>query len=619
MPLISKSFISERLLPAIEIDKVIGNYVKLTRSGASYKCCCPFHHEKTPSFYVTPSKNLFYCFGCHEHGTAIDFIMKFKNLGFVDAVEELAASIGMSVEYEAGHRSDNSDKYKLMYELMDRAAAAFTHSLFDEAGAKGLEYFTKERGLSKETIIKARLGFAPDGWHFMEEKVCRNEQEVRMLTDLGLIVAHADNRFSMYRNRVMIPIFDRKGRIISFGGRTMGDDKPKYMNTKETPIYRKRNELFGLYEALQANNNRPQRLVVVEGYMDVISVRQAGFTSAVASLGTATTPEQFKMMFRYCKKIVCCYDGDEAGRNAAWHALLTITPVLEEDVEVRFAFLPSEDDPDSLVRTQGLGAFIRYLDDALSYPEFLVSHLKDQYDITDPNARARFFSEVVKHIRTVPHKSLQEVCIDVFASKSGIGTERAWSLVDKVDDEGNATLLNPRKRSNEQGLLATPMRCLIAFALQYPMIIAKVYEAFKLDDFLQLCRDLKIRGADSASELIASIGEVNAPKIALSEAYAKTDKLSTAVLLARVDDPKLRLYYDQLAMADLGDECRDGTGELSKRITYLAKLLPTVLVDPLLERTDELKAQIEMGGADEALTELTILSRELKKRNLIRF
>lgn len=616
MPYISKSFISERLLPAVEIEKVIGHYVKLTRHGSNYTCCCPFHHEKTPSFNVTPSKNMYYCFGCHEHGNAIDFIMKFKNLGFVDAVEELASFAGLQIEYEAGAAPHGgNDRFKKMYELMDRAASAFTRALFDENGRAGLEYFTQKRGLSKDMIIKARLGFAPDDWHFVEEKICRNEEEIRMLTDLGLIVANGDRRFSMYRNRVMIPIFDRKGRIISFGGRTMGDDKPKYMNTKETPIYKKRNELFGLYEALRDNNNRPDRMIIVEGYMDVISVREAGISYAVASLGTATTAEQFRLMFRYSKKIICCYDGDQAGLDAAWHALETITSVLEDDTEVRFAFLPPEEDPDSLVRTKGLGAFIRCLDEATSYPEFLVRHIKSLYDVKDPNARAQFIAQMIKHIKLVPEKALQEVCIDEFSSGSGISTERISDMLNEADAPRHFSNNQATPKTREGDILTTPMRKLIAFSLQFPSVIVQIYEPFKLNDFLHLCADLKLKGATQAIDLISSIGQVNATKTA-GDHNDKTEKLSTAVLLARIDDPSVFNYFDKLSTADLGNECADRPGCLNRRISYLANLLPQVLTVPLIERAQNLEGTVDMSADDGSLKELSLLSRGLEERNL---
>lgn len=621
MPRISRSFITERLLPAVDIEKLIGSYIKVQKKGANYFACCPFHHEKTPSFSITPSKGMFYCFGCHEHGNAISFIEKYKNLSFVDAVEDLAGFAGLKVEYEAGGRPDASDKFKIMYELMDRCASAFTHALFEEQGRAGLDYFMKNRGLSKDTILKLRLGFSPDNRRFLQEKVARNEQEMRLLAQLGVVIEREDYRLSMFRNRVMIPIFDRKGRIISFGGRTMGDDKPKYMNTRETPIFRKRNELFGLYETLRDNNNRPERMVVVEGYMDVISVRQAGFTAAVASLGTATTPEQFKLMFRYTNKVICCYDGDAAGRNAAWHALNTITPVLTDDVEVRFAFLPPEDDPDSLVRSKGLGAFLRFLDEAQSYPEFLVSHIKSEHNLEDPNDRARFLAELSSQIRTIPLKALQEVCTEIFATSCGLSVDRAHEMVaDAKSSVQTVPQVRPQSQPiapDERGLLSTPMRRLISYALQYPFIIAQVYTRFRLEEFLDLCERLEVKGSAQAAELLHSIDEVNSAKIAGAPNAELTSRLNTAVLLARIEDDQLRHYFDMLATADLGPQCSvEGENSLSRRIDYLAKLLPEILAVPLRERAAALSSSGDFISAD-AMYEQTQLTRGLQQRGLM--
>ncbi|MDY6321338.1 MAG: DNA primase [Succinivibrio sp.] len=616
MPRISRSFIAERLLPAVSIEKLIGSYLPLKRSGSNYMCCCPFHHEKTPSFSVTPSKNMFYCFGCHEHGDALGFLMKYKNLSFVDAVEDLAAFAGMPVEYEEGGSPDRADAYRGMYELMDRVASAFTRVLFDPRGQAGFDYFTKKRGLSRDTLISSRLGFAPEGWHFLEEEVCRSEDEKRLLSSLGMIVSRDDGkRFDMYRNRVMIPIFDRKGRVISFGGRTMGDDKPKYMNTKETPIFRKRNELFGLYECLKASRNRPERIVVVEGYMDVISVRQAGISYAVASLGTATTPEQFKLMFRYTNKVICCYDGDSAGRAAAWHALDTITPVLSDDTEVRFAFLPPEDDPDSLVRTQGPGAFIRFLDAAQSYPEFLVSHIEKQHNLNDPGDRARFFAEAAQKIRAIPLKALQEVTAEVLAERHKLTVERVHEMVGSAPAERGEPELAEAEEQSDRGILSTPMRRLISFALQYPLIVAQAYQNFRLEDFLNLCERLKVRGTSEAQRLLGSISEINETQVAGTPGGDRTARLSTAVLLAREENEKVRHYYDLLAGADLGVQCRDGKDALSRRAQYLAELLPEVLARALRERAALLSGS---GGSvsESALAEAAAISRGLMDRGL---
>lgn len=606
MPHISRSFISERLLPAVPIEKLIGSFIKLKKSGSNYVCCCPFHHEKTPSFTVTPSKNMFYCFGCKEHGDALAFLMKYRNIEFPDAVKELAEFANIPIEYDEGSSGGYEDRYAPMYELLDRCASAFTRELFSPEGREGLEYFVKKRALTRDTILKCRLGYAPPGWHFLEEQVCRSQDEVRMLEQLGMIVDHGGGRrFSMFRGRVMIPIFDRKGRVISFGGRTLGDDQPKYMNTKETPVYRKRNELFGLYEALKASNNRPKRLVVVEGYMDVISVRQAGIEGAVASLGTATTPDQFKQMFRYTKKVICCYDGDAAGRAAAWHALSTVTPVLTDDVEVRFAFLPDEQkvDPDSLVRTKGPGAFLKFLDEAQSYPDFLIAHCKASHNLSDPGDRARFLSEVSSLIRAIPLKALSEVCMQQLSQDQGISAARVEEMVGAAagPDEGQAS---PRRDEQGDPLLTTPMRKFIAFCLQHPMVVARASDSFRLPEFIRLCTLLKIPGSEQARALVEDISRVNGAK------GGGPAVITTAVLLARQEDPRVRGYYDRLANADLG---MGDDSSMEMQLRCLSRLLPEVLEKPFYDRAQRLAASEESLNKS-GLYESSVISRELGRR-----
>ncbi|MGN0908058.1 MAG: DNA primase, partial [Succinivibrio sp.] len=553
-------------------------------------------------------KNMFYCFGCKEHGDALAFLMKYKNLEFPDAVRELAEFANIPIEYDEGSQGGYEDRYAPMYEILDRCASAFTRVLLSPEGKAGLDYFTKERGLTRDTILKCRLGYAPAGWHFLEEQVCRSQDEVRLLAELGMIVDHGGGRrFSMFRGRAMIPIFDRKGRVISFGGRTLGDDQPKYMNTKETPVFRKRNELFGLYEALKSSNNRPKRLVVVEGYMDVISVRQAGIDGAVASLGTATTADQFKQMFRYTKKVICCYDGDAAGRAAAWHALSTVTPVLTDDVEVRFAFLPDEQkvDPDSLVRTKGPGAFLKFLDEAQSYPEFLIGHCKAAHNLRDPGDRARFLSEASSLIRAIPLKALSEVCMQQLSQDQGISASRVEEMVGAAPAPEEAPEGSRADAARGDPLLTTPMRRFIAFCLQHPMAVARAWDAFRIPEFLRLCALLKIPGSEQARSLAEDISRVNSAKGGAGGAA-----LTAAVLLSRQEDPRVRGYYDRLANAGLG--LGDGAS-MEQQLRFLARILPEVLEKPFRDRADYL-ASSEEALDKNGLHEAAVISRELGLR-----
>lgn len=419
--MISRDFIKHRLLPRVDIVKLIDSYCKLKRSGSNYSCLCPFHKEKSPSFMVSPSRQTFMCFGCGAHGTAIDFIEKYKNLNFVETIEELARFVGVDVEYEQGGRERRADdRYQLYYELMDRAASYFTSQL--RATPEALSYFKDKRGLSELTIVKGRLGYAPNDYDYAKNKIARNADEYQKLIELGLQVDRFDEdkqrqlTRAFFRNRVMFPIFDIKGRIIAFGGRQLGDYGPKYLNTPETPIFKKRRELFGLYECLKATRNRPEKVVVVEGYMDAIALRQAGFDYVVATLGTAITAEHFNLLFRYTNQVICCFDGDEAGKKATWHALQTVTPVLvDANKEVRFINLPAGHDPDTLVRSQGKEAFEAQIDKSVSYPESIMLHESKLYNVADPSERVRLINSVLAIAKAMKNMALQQVTLQVLS------------------------------------------------------------------------------------------------------------------------------------------------------------------------------------------------------------
>ena len=532
--------------------------------------------------------------------------MKYKNLGFVEAAEEAAQFAGIEIEYEAGSSPKKFDRFDKYYEIMDRCAHKFSTVLFSPAGKNGLDYFEKKRGLSRDTIIKAGLGYAPEGWHFLQEQVCRNSEETQMLVELGMLVKHDDGKiFSMYRNRVMIPIYDRKGRVISFGGRSLGEDKPKYMNTKETPIYRKRNELFGLYEVLKDNNNRPPYFVIVEGYMDVISLRQAGCTTAVASLGTATTVEQFKTMFRYAKKIICCYDGDEAGRNAAWHALNTVTPILESDYEMRFVFLPKEHDPDSYVRELGLGAFTNCLDKAMSYPEFLISHLKGDYNLQDPGQFSKYLGDVLNYIKLIPLQTLQTVSLSLLSANSGVDERQLYDMLNNLklkankSQEQNIVFNEIFNTTEDQNILKTPMRRLIAFILQQPILVSSQYNQLALDHLSRLCVILKVKGAAELEYLLNQIKQC--------------PDITTARLVERFRNTEREKYINLLVNAPLGLNLPDGT-ELDQiaRLELFARLIVMVLIEPLKNRARQLSLYSQQISPEE-YKEMTIIQKELNQ------
>ena len=439
--MISRDFIKHRLLPRVDIVKLIGSYCKLKHAGSNYSCLCPFHQEKTPSFIVSPSRQTFMCFGCGEHGSAIDFIQKYKNLSFVETIEELARFVGVDIEYEKGSVDRSQfERHQLYYELMDRAASYFTAQL--RANEEALAYFKDKRGLSESTIVKARLGFAPNDYDYAKTKIARNDDEYRKLIELGLQVDRFDEEKqrqltrAFFRNRVMFPIFDIKGRIIAFGGRQLGEFGPKYLNSPETPIFKKRRELFGLYECLKATRNRPECVVVVEGYMDAIALRQAGFDYVVATLGTAITADHFNLLFRYTDQVICCFDGDEAGKKATWHALQTVTPVLvDANKEVRFINLPAGHDPDTLVRSQGKEAFEDQITKSVSYPESIMLHESKLYNVSDPSERVRLINSVVAIAKAMKNMALQQVTLQVLANYVKMPFESISAMCSEVSPD----------------------------------------------------------------------------------------------------------------------------------------------------------------------------------------
>ncbi len=603
MPYISKDFIAQKLMPAVHIEEVVGHFLTLKQKGANLSCCCPFHHEKTPSFIVTPSKQTFHCFGCKEHGNAIDFLMRYKNIGFVEAVEELCQMTGIPIEYEAGAHA-SAERYKAYYELMDRVAAAFSRALEDNAAAQ--DYFYKKRGLTRKTVITCRLGYAPNDWNYMR-KIARSDQELAQLKQLGLIIERHGKSYPFFRDRVMIPIADSRGRIVSFGGRVIAQGEPKYLNTAENPIFRKRHELFGLYAALQAQRNRPERLVIVEGYMDVISLQQAGITYAVASLGTATTVEQFRTMFRYSKQVICCYDGDSAGRRAAWHALETATAVLEAGLELRFTFLPPEHDPDSLVREQGAGAFTQYLDKALSYPEFLIAHIKQDYDLADLGQRSSFIATVLHKARLIAYQPLQAMVLERLSEVVGIEGDRLYKMLDEVqlskyeqqqaqEQSAKADALASEIEDSRR-FLNTPMRKLIAFLLQQPTVVAAVYQKFALATLCDLLNKLQVRGAADAVYLLQLIDR-------------KPD-ITPGALLEELRDTPRESYCRRLLDAEFIPKKADGSEfSIEDRAQVLAKLIAEVLRAPVLRFVEELK-MAEGGVQSDAMNMMVNLNRRL--------
>jgi DNA primase len=417
---IPQPFIDE-IVARSDIVEIIGARVALKKSGREYKACCPFHSEKTPSFWVSPDKQFYHCFGCGAHGTVVGFLMQYEKLGFLDAVEDLAQRAGLELPREAqgGHEPGGGD----LYELMIRASRFFEQNLAD--AARGREYLER-RGIDAPTRARFALGYATDSWNALLNRFGPDESERRRLSQAGLIIERdggaraavgaAGGWYDRFRDRVMFPIRDSRGRVLGFGGRVIDQGEPKYLNSPETPLFHKGRELYGLYEARQARNDF-KRLMVVEGYMDVVRLHQAGITYAIATLGTATTQEHLNKIFRLTSELVFCFDGDGAGLKAAWRALENALPLARDGRELKFMFLPQGHDPDTLVAAEGAAAFEDRLKSALPLSEYLVRELNLQVEATDVGGRAKLAALAAPLFGRMPEGVYRDLTLERLAAE----------------------------------------------------------------------------------------------------------------------------------------------------------------------------------------------------------
>jgi DNA primase len=415
---IPQSFIND-LLTRVDIVEIIDARRPLRRSGRNYQALCPFHDEKTPSFSVNPERQFYYCFGCGATGTALTFLMEHDRLDFVAAVEALAALAGVEVPRERSARDrEAADRHAHQRAVLDRAAGYFRRMLREHVEAARAVDYLKRRGVTGVVARDFGVGFAPPGWDGLKAALADvGEAE---LVAAGLVVRNdAGRSYDRFRDRVMFPIRDVRGRVIGFGGRVLGDERPKYLNSPETELFHKGRELYGLYEARLALRHI-DALLLVEGYMDVVALAQAGLPNAVATLGTATGAAHFEKLFRYAPAVVCCFDGDSAGREAAWKALTVALPVMTAGHQLSFVFLPEGEDPDSLVRREGKAAFEARISGAVSAAEYLFQRLSQGLDLTTMDGRARLADLALPHIRSMPEGVLREMAMERLAARAGV-------------------------------------------------------------------------------------------------------------------------------------------------------------------------------------------------------
>lgn len=566
---IPKGFIDD-VVARTDIVELIDQRVPLKKAGKNYQACCPFHNEKSPSFSVSPDKQFYHCFGCGAHGNSISFLMEYDQLEFVEAIEELARLHSMDVPRE--QTNGRTEKYQSVtreqkqsdYELMETASKFFQHQLKHAEGSKEAIEYLKSRGLSGDVAQRYGIGFAPDSWDAALKTIGRNNKETtQQLADLKILTSNDKGRtYDFFRNRIMFPIRDKRGRVVGFGGRVMDDGTPKYLNSPETRIFHKGRELYGFYQAKQANKNLEQ-VVVVEGYMDVVSLAQQGINYAVAALGTATTQDHMQMLFRATRKVVCCYDGDRAGRDAAWRALENALPQLKDGVDLRFSFLPDGEDPDTMVQKEGKEAFEARLNNATPLIDYFFEHFVGELDLTSDAGKSALLAQAKPLIALVPSDYYKEAL-----------TAKLARLVGKQVEQLNIAARSPvaEVRAQQTDFQITPMRRAIGLMLQHPELATQI-------------------------EYIPALANAELPGfglfIQLQQVILEQPEISSPVLLERFRGTREYPYLTQLIAWDHQIHQENLLAEFQQTFkslqdSYLEKRLEALLIK---DKTSELNAQ----------------------------
>ena len=572
---IPQPFIDE-VVARSDIVEIIGARVPLKKAGREFKACCPFHNEKSPSFWVSPDKQFYHCFGCGAHGTVIGFLMQYEKMEFFDAVADLAqrAALEMPREARLGSDSGSAD----LYNVMTRVARFFEQNLADNERARN---YVKARGIDAKTSEKFALGYAPDSWDALLSRFGPDEEQRREILQLGLIIErdrHGAGRAGFYdrfRDRLMFPIRDSRGRVMGFGGRIIEQGEPKYLNSPETPLFHKGRELYGLYEARQARADF-KRLMIVEGYMDVVRLHQAGITYAVATLGTATTQEHLNKIFRLTSEVVFCFDGDRAGRQAAWRALDNSVPLARDGRELKFMFLPEGHDPDSLVAEEGADAFENRLNTALPLSEYLIQQLMAEVDLDHVDGRAKLKALAAPLFARMPEGIYREMLAERLAARVGMPAatlKKSFAAGDaKRAQSPPEPSTRPRGRmSVGRGNLLTQA---ITLVLHHP-------------------------GAAAAVKDPGALGRLDRPGVAVLKELlllaASTPRASTATLLERWRDLPEYDRLAELAMAEpLVAEPESAAKELQMAVgKLLEEYGPKRRMDELLRKAEELGLNYE--------------------------
>jgi DNA primase len=541
---IPKSFIDE-LVGRADIVEVVGARVTLKRAGSNYKGLCPFHGEKTPSFIVTPSRGTYHCFGCSAHGTALGFLMAYDNLEFPEAVEALAEMMGLEVPRESTGAPERKDDNEELYALLREADQIYRSLL---RGSDRAIAYLRKRGIDGPTAGRFGIGYAPDAWDTLLKQLGTSDARIAKLLQAGLLSANdSGRRYDRFRDRIMFPIRSARGQVIGFGGRVLDTGEPKYLNSPETPVFRKGHELYGLHEARQ-NPGRPKQIIVVEGYLDVASLVQFGVEYVVATLGTAMTAENLRRLSRLTDRIVFCFDGDAAGRAAASRAMETALPFGGGNVDIRFLLLPEKDDPDTFVRSQGADAFRTLAAGAIALPDFFVDELDKRVDFKSTGGRGRFDVSAKPLLRRLPEGSYRETILDALRGKMNLSSD----VFQKLMDDAPALVVEQRPIQLGGGKRKTVVQKVINLALHYPGAAVRAADSERLAALNQ-------PGADLLRRVFAAAAEIG-------------DGSTARVLETLRDDPDFHHLQRIVAEPPLGIETEDAAAsELTASLEHLGK------------------------------------------------
>ena len=516
---IPSSFI-DQILDQSDIVDIIGRRIQLTKKGQNFWCLCPFHDDKKPSMAVNQDKQFFYCFVCNASGNSIHFLRRYENLDFVDAVETVASSIGLEVPYTKQVVEETKAK-----EINEAANSIYKDSLKSSEGSQAVSYL-KKRGISGETAAFFNLGYAKDGWSNLFDKFSSKYSKTD-IAESGLFSTKEDKTFDFFRDRLMFPIRNIRGQCIAFGGRTLGDGEPKYLNSPETKTYSKSNELFGLFEAREINK-KLDSLIVVEGYMDVIALHQNGVKNAVASLGTAITAKHVSKLMRYAKNIYVAFDGDLAGRKAAWKAVENALPILREDVKIGFIFLEDGHDPDSYINEKGKEAFLKLIDNSISFSKFFLARIKKVDDLETIEGRSKAAKFAIPLVSSINNETLKQAYIEEIASICRLDfASLVSSNAPKPKFNPPAEENSPKEESSGSLLAHKAIVGIFTALIQHPQLAGdKAFDAIKENERFLFLLDIQNQ-------------------------YIENPDINASIIFEQIESPQIKRIFSEALMSEI--------------------------------------------------------------------